>query len=161
MDENEGGVIFVNCIGSDINLWKKRPHDENFEWETCLLFDEPEYHLDEYADCNTIWKFYDHITKRYLLGNGKTMFHYKKYECPPLKVEIKTPLYTLKELCSYTIATRLLVNSNVAAIDAFEIPKELKIDLKTCYQHLAEMHENDGDCYINDWTIYHEEDYNQ
>lgn len=159
MDENEGGVTFENCIGSDIDLWKKGPRDKSFEWETCLLYDEPEYHLNKHADKNTTWKFYDHITKRYLLGNGNTMFHYKKYECPLIKVKIKTPLYTLKELCTYTIATRLLVNNNLEAIDIFEVPNELKIDLKMCYQQLAEMHENDGDCFIHDWTVYHEEDY--
>lgn len=160
MVEDEGGVTFVNCIGSDISLWKKGPHDKTFEWATCLLFDEPEYHLDKYTESDTTWKFYDHITKRYLLGNGKSMFHFQKYESPPIKVEIKTPLYTLKELCTYTITTRLLANNNETAIETLEIPKQLITDIKICYKHLAEMHENDGDCLI-DWTVYHEEEYDK
>jgi len=159
MAENEGGVKFVCCIGSDIHLWKKRPNDVTFEWETCLLFDEPEYHIDGSEFINTTWKFIDHITKRYLLGNGKKEFHYQKYECPPIRIEIKTPLYTLKELCTFTIATRLLFNNNAMAVHDFEIPKELKIDLKECLENIAKMYEQDGDCFINDWTVRHEEEY--
>lgn len=157
MAENEGGIKFINCIGSDISLWKKGPNDETFKWETCLLYDEPEYYLDSSAEINTIWKFVDHITKRYLLGNGKSVFHYKKYESPIISVEIKTPLYTLKELCTYTISTRLLVNKNAMAIDTFEIPNKLKTNLKNCLKYLEEMYEEDGDCCINDWTVCHEE----
>jgi len=161
MAENEGGITFVNCIGSDINLWKKGPRNVNFECETCLLYDEPEYHLNSPEDINTTWKFSDHITKRYLLGNGKKIFHYQKYECPPLLVKINTPLYTLKELCTYTISTRLLVNDSATAIDdELEIPKALKIDLKNCVENLAKMYEEDGDCCIHDWTVCHEEEYN-
>jgi len=159
MAEDEGGITFVNCIGSDISIWKKRPNDITFECETCLLFDEPEYHLDGPENTNTIWKFNDHITKRYLLGNGKKEFHYQKYECPSIQIEIKTPLYTLKELCTFTIATRLLVNNSGIAINDFEIPKELKIDLQECLANIAEMHEYDGECIISDWTVYHEEEY--
>lgn len=159
MAENEGGVKFVNCIGSDISLWRKGPNDTTFEWETCLLFDEPEYHLDDPEDINTTWKFIDHITKRYLLGNGEKEFYYQKYECPSIQIDIKTPLYTLKELCTFTIATRLLVNNNALAINDFEIPKELKIDLKECLKDIAEMHEQDGESLIRDWTVSHEEEY--
>lgn len=159
MDENNGGVKFVNCIGSDINIWKKLPHNENFECETCLLYDEPEYHLDDPEDVNTTWKFFDHITKRYLLGNGKKIFHYQKYECPPLIVKINTPLYTLQELCTYTISTRLLANNiSDIAIDEMEFPEQFKIDIKRCVQNLNERYKADGDddC-IQDWTVYHEE----
>lgn len=161
MDENKAGITFVNCIGSDIDLWKKRPKDIFFEWETCLLFDEPEYNFNKSSEINTTWKFVDHITKRYLLGNGKNVFHYQKYDgCSLIRVEITTPLYTLKELCTYTIATRLLVNNGAMEINTFEIPKELKIDLKNCIDDLIVMYEKDGDCFINDWTVCHEEKYN-
>jgi len=71
MDKIEKGITFVNCIGSDINLWKKTSNNKTFEYETCLLYDEPEYHLEDYKEINTAWKFIDHITKIYLLENGK------------------------------------------------------------------------------------------
>lgn len=161
MGENKGGITFVNCIGSDISLWKKGPNDLTFEWESCLLFDEPEYNVDNSTEINTTWKFVDHITKRYLLGNGKRIFHYKKYDdCSMMYIEIKTPLYTLKELCTYTIATRLLVNNSAIAINTFEIPKDLKTDLKNCIDNLTVLYENDGDFFINDWTVCHEKEYN-
>ncbi|XP_022169618.1 uncharacterized protein LOC111033261 [Myzus persicae] len=160
MNGDEGGIKFVNCIGSDINIWRKLPYDENYECETCLLYDEPEYHLDDPECVNTTWKFFDHITKRYLLGNGKEIFHYQKYECPPLIVKISTPLYTLQELCKYTISTRLLVNNiSNTAIDEMELPEQFKIDIKSCVQKLREQYDADGDDCIQDWTVYHEEEY--
>ncbi|KAF0761592.1 Uncharacterized protein FWK35_00007209 [Aphis craccivora] len=160
MDNNEGGIKFVNCIGSDINIWKKGPYDENFECETCLLFDEPEYHLNDPEDINTSWKFFDHITKRYLLANGKTIFHYQKYECPPIIVKINTPLYTLQELCTYTISRRLLANNiKDTEINELELPEQLKIDIKSCVENLEERYKADGDDFCQDWTVYHEEEY--
>lgn len=159
MANNDGGVQFINCVGTDVHLWKKTKND-NLEWVSCVLYDEPEYHLDCPTQTNTTWAFFDHITKRYLHGNGKREFHYQKYQCPPIQVEIKTPLYTLKELCIYTIATRILVNKSMSAINNFEIPKSLKIDLKKCVKDLEKMYEEDGDDFISDWTVSHEEEYN-
>lgn len=160
MAEYEGGVKFINRIGSDIHLWKKGPNDLTYEWVACLLYEEPEYYIDSSSESNTTWKFVDHITKRYLHGNGKKVFHYQKYECPSIIVEIETPLYTLKELCTYTIATRILVNNGVHAIKDFEIPKVLKTDLEKCVENLARMYEEDGNCSIYDWTVSIEEEYN-
>ncbi|XP_025195097.1 uncharacterized protein LOC112594495 isoform X2 [Melanaphis sacchari] len=153
MDKNEGGIKFINCIGSDINIWKKRPHDEDFEFETCLLYDEPEYHFDDPKDINTSWTFFDHITKRYLLGNGKKIVHYQKYECPPIIVKIKTPLYTLQELCTYIISRRLLANNiRDVAIDELKLPQQLKVDIKSCVNDLKKKYEEGGDDFC-----YHEE----
>ncbi|XP_050421977.1 uncharacterized protein LOC126834239 [Adelges cooleyi] len=159
MAENEAGVIFVNSIGSDIHIWKKRENDANYEWETCVLYEEPEFIIDDPEESNTMWKFYDHITKRYLHANGKETYHLKNIESPPVRVQISTPLYSLKELCTYTIATRILVNDSENAIGDFEIPKVLKNDIKHYVKSLALMHEQDGDCCINDWTVYHEDSY--
>lgn len=160
MGENENGVRFVNCIGSDINLWKKGPSDDTFELETCLLFDEPDLGLYDSIEDNTTWKFIDHITKRYLLGNGQKIFNQPKYGTPLMEVKITTPLYTLKELCEYTIATRLLVNKSAKEINTLELPKKLKIDLQKRVKYLADMYEQDCDDYIYDWTTCHEETYN-
>lgn len=159
MAENAGGVKFINCVGSDIHIWKKKCtcQSDTFDWETCILFDEPEYHLESPSEINTSWKFYDHITKRYLLGNDEKVFHYQKYQSPPLNVNIITPLYTLKELCTYTIATRLLVNDAAMAIDDLELPKQLKDDLKSCLENLSELHEQDDEDGMYDWTVAHEE----
>lgn len=156
MAENDGGVVFINCIGSDINLFKKGCSDTTFEHETCLLFDEPEYHLDEYSDLNTTWKFHCHITKRYLLGNGKRTFHFQEYKCPKIKVKITSPLYTLKELCTYTIAVRLMANDSITAIDDFEIPNRLKADIKNTANDLTEILEAENEELV-DWTQYNEE----
>lgn len=157
MAENKG-VVFVNCIGSDVDLFKKGYTDTTFEHETCLLFDEPEYHLDEYSDLNTIWKFHCHITKRYLLGNGKRTFHFQNYKCPKIKVEITLPLYTLKELCEFTIATRLVVNNSIMAIDDLKMPDKLATDIKNTANDLTEILEA-GNEELSDWTQYHEEEY--
>lgn len=160
MDKSGSGVRFVNCIGADINLWKKRPSDDTFELETCLLYDEPDYVLDDSTENNTTWKFVDHNTKRYLLGNGKKLFNQPKYDSSSIEVKITTPLYTLKELCEYTIATRLLVNKNIQNICTLKIPKKIKIDLQKCAKYLTDMYEHDCDDYIFDWTTCHEEKYN-
>ncbi|XP_050542820.1 uncharacterized protein LOC126906315 isoform X2 [Daktulosphaira vitifoliae] len=161
MAENKISIIFVNCIGSDIHLWKKKPNDIDYEWQTCIQYEEPEYQIDEQSDINSLWKFYDHITKRYLHGNGKNIFQCDKTQSFPIRVEIKTPLYSLKELCMYTVATRILVNNCEDAIDDIEIPEELKKELKYYVKHLELMYEQDGDCCIYDWTIHHEDNYNE
>lgn len=150
-------VTFVNCIGSDIDLWKKGPYDEDFVLESCLLYDDPEYCTDIDSDFkNTTWKFIDHITKRYLLGNGEKMFHFKGGE-RSMKVEIKTPLYTLEELCSYTITTRVFVNQGT--INDLEIPNLLKMNLKNYIEKIEKLCSDDYDN-LYDWTVYAEEEYN-
>lgn len=156
MDENIS-VKFINCIGSDVDLWKKGPYDEDFMLESCLLYDDPEYNLDIDSDFNTTWKFIDHITKRYLLGNGEKTFHFKG-DKRSMQVEIKTPLYTLEELCTYTITTRIFINHGATAIDGLEIPKVLKINLKNYIEKIEKLCDSEEGIY--DWTKYAEEEYN-
>lgn len=155
MDEDESGIKFVNCVGSDIDLWRKGPNESNFELETCLLYDEPIYHADEVEE-NTTWKFVCHITKRYLYGNGQREFCYQKHECPPINIEIKLPLYTLQELCTYTVATRMYHNNSCTAINDFHFPESLKLNVRSCLEYLEIMCEHDD--YTSDWTTYHEEE---
>lgn len=159
MDENEGGIKFVNYIGSDIDLWLKRPCDEKFNFETCLLYDEPEYHDPEVEEGST-WKFFDHITKRHLLGNGEEIFHYQKYERLPTIVKIYTPLYTLQELCTNTICTRLLANNvNETDVNDLEIPKVFKKKLNSYIEDLEALYDADGDECAYDWTTHYEAEY--
>lgn len=155
MAEGESGIKFVNCVGSDIDLWKKGPNESKFELETCLLYDEPTYYTDEIEE-NTIWKFVCHSTKRYLFGNGEREFHYQKYECPPINIEIKFPVYSLQEMCLYTIATRLYHNNGCMAINDFHFPESLKETLKSYLEYLKDMCEDDD--YTVDWTTCYEEE---
>lgn len=85
------------------------------------------------------------------------MFHIEKYKSP-LKIKITTPVYTLKELCTYTIAIKLLVNDNEVAINTLEIPKELKIDLKKCFKEIQHYYDENSSIY--DWTLYYSEENN-
>ncbi|XP_025412613.1 uncharacterized protein LOC112685058 [Sipha flava] len=159
MDNDEGGVVFVNCIGSDISLWKKGQYDETFEFESCLLYDEPEYHVEN-KEINSTWKFFDHITKRYLVANGENEFHYKENYSSLIKVEIKTPMYALKELCLSTIATRLLCNGHEECdFKDLGIPKMLIIEMESYLKDLNKIHgDEDRDEWI-DWTVFYENEY--
>lgn len=158
MDNDEGGVVFVNCIGSDISLWKKGPYDETFEFESCLLYDEPEYHVES-EEINSTWKFFDHITKRYLVANGENEFHYKENYSSLKKVEITTPVYALKELCLSTIATRLLCNGRDCEFEDLGIPKILIIEIEKCLKELNEIHGDEGREELIDWTVFNENEY--
>lgn len=159
MDNDKEGVVFVNCIGSDINLWKKGRYEETFEFESCLLYDEPEYHVES-EEIHSTWKFFDHITKRYLVANGKDEFHYNENDGSLLRVEIKTPMYALKELCLNTIATRLLCNGHASKLEDLHIPKTLIIELESYLKDLNKIHEDVGGDELFDWTASYEEEYN-
>lgn len=159
MDNDEGGVVFVNCIGADIGLWKKGPYDETYEFETCLLYDEPEYYVES-NEINSTWKFFDHLTKKYLIANGENEFHYKENDGSLLRVEIKTPAYTLKELCLNTVATRLQCNGHECILEDLEIPNLLIIEIESCIKTLNKMNEDGGGDELFDWTAFYEEQYN-